>query len=77
MEQWKGADTESAMAFFAPSSSAFSPASETAPASPAMTVCCGELKFAGDTTSPVSAAACSHAWVATSGPTPMIAAIAP
>ena len=75
--QWKGAETGRSTARLAPASRASSVARATAAVAPAITVCCGELKFAGETTWPVSAAARSQASAITSGAAPITAAMAP
>src|SRR5206468_6272412 len=53
--QWNGAETVRGMARLAPRAVQAAEARATAAAVPAITVCSGELKFAGDTTSPCAA----------------------
>ena len=53
--QWNGAETGSITARLAPLCEAISTARFTALALPEITVCSGEFKFAGDTTSPCAA----------------------
>src|SRR5579859_1485548 len=73
--EWKGAETGSITARFAPSCEAISVARFTAPAWPEITVCSGEFKFAAEQTSP--SAARWHASATTACEIPITAAIAP
>src|SRR6202030_1010340 len=73
--QWNGAETARITARFAPDCEAISTPRFTAPASPEITVCSGEFRFAGEHTSP--SAARLHASVTTAGDNPIIAAMAP
>ncbi len=74
--QWKGALTLSGMAL--PLLSATRALARATPwAAPAITICPGALKFAGLTTTPISAAACAHSCSSRDGSMPITALIAP
>src|SRR5262245_50535061 len=75
--QWNGADTESGNARLAPMALRISQALSTAALAPEITVCFGSLKFAADTTAPVSEAALAQPSATAAGSRPRIAAIAP
>src|SRR6266566_4051435 len=74
-EQWKGALTGSTFARLAPRSSASLTARSTAAACPEMTICSGELMFAGSQTSPCAESPQTPATASRS--IPRIAAIEP
>ena len=74
-EEWKGADTGSINARFAPLAFAMSHARASAVLWPAITIWVGELKLAGSTTSPCAAS--PQAALTSSPERPMIAAMLP
>ncbi len=75
--QWNGADTANGSARLAPMPLRISQALSTAALAPEITVCLGSLKFAADTTAPVSAAARAQPSTTAAGSSPRMAAIAP